>query len=269
MSGAAPRGVLLAGGSGTRLRPLTDVTNKHLLPMYDRPLVLYAIETLVQAGVEEIMLVTGGAYAGGFLQLLGNGHDHGIGRLLYAYEDHTGGFAQVLHQARRFAAGGPIVVLLADNVFEYSVGPAVEAFRRDPTGARLLLAEVPDEERLRRLGVAVFDRQGRISGIVEKPADPPSRYAVTGLYCYDNSVFDVVGTHSSWAGQDLGITGVNNHFARRGALTSSTAHGFWRDAGESIEAYHEVNNLVRTYGANKPAESSPPLPASDRGAGRR
>ena len=171
------KGVLLAGGTGSRLHPLTRITNKHLLPIYDRPMINWAIEALVKAGVTDIMLVTGGTHAGEFLRLLGNGHEFGIDRLLYAYQERPGGIAEALGLAARFADGEPVLVMLADNVVGQSIRPMVEAFEADPKGARILLTAIAEPEHLRHLGVPQLDDQGRVITIVEKPEDPPSQYA--------------------------------------------------------------------------------------------
>lgn len=246
------KGVILAGGSGTRLHPLTRITNKHLLPIYDRPMVTYAIEALVGAGITEIMLVTGGTHAGEFLRLLGNGHEYGIDRLLYAYQDRPGGIAEALGLAERFADGDRVLVMLADNVVERSIRPLVENFRRQRAGARLLLARVDDPAHLRNLGVPEFNGDGtRVIRIVEKPADPPSSYAVTGIYCYEASVFEVIPTLKPSGRGELEITDVNNWYVERGQMEYDVLEGFWGDAGESIDAYYAVNDFVRRHGANK------------------
>src|SRR5215472_758244 len=172
------KGVVLAGGTGSRLHPLTRITNKHLLPIYDRPMINYAIEALVGAGVGEIMLVTGGTHAGEFLRLLGNGNEFGIERLSYSYQDRPGGIAEALGMAEKFVDGDRCVVMLADNVFERSIRPCVDAFRAQPGGARVVLSREPDPEHLRHLGVAQFDGQRRIERIIEKPSEPPSDFAV-------------------------------------------------------------------------------------------
>jgi glucose-1-phosphate thymidylyltransferase len=246
------RGVILAGGSGTRLHPLTRITNKHLLPIYDRPMVTYAIEALVGAGITEIMLVTGGTHAGEFLRLLGNGHEYGIDRLLYAYQDRPGGIAEALGLAERFADGDRVLVMLADNVVEQSIRPLVENFKRQQAGARLLLARVEDPVHLRNLGVPAFDGEGgRVTGIVEKPVDPPSTFAVTGIYCYEASVFKVIPTLEPSGRGELEITDVNNWYVESGQMEYDVIEGFWGDAGESIDAYYLVNDFVRRHGANK------------------
>jgi glucose-1-phosphate thymidylyltransferase len=238
------KGVILAGGSGSRLAPLTRITNKHLLPLYDRPMVTYAVEALVEAGFEELMLVTGGAHAGEFFRLLGNGHEYGIDRLFYAYQERAGGIAEALGLATRFVGGDRCCVLLADNVFERPLGPVVERFAAQERGARVVLSEVEDVEHLRHLGVAEFDGS-RIARIVEKPAVPPSRYAVTGVYFYDDRVWDVLPMLELSGRGELEITDLNNWYVERGELDADLLDGFWGDAGESIDAYYAVNDFVR------------------------
>jgi glucose-1-phosphate thymidylyltransferase len=242
---------VLAGGLATRLRPLSRITNKHLLPIYDRPMINWAIEAVVQAGVTEVMLVTGGAHAGEFLRLLGNGHEVGLDLLTYAYQEGPGGIAHALGLAERFADDEPILVMLADNVFERSVAPMVDAFRAQPNGARILLSAVTELEHLQHLGVPELAADGRVARIVEKPPEPPSHYAVTGLYCYDASVFSVISTLTPSSRGELEITDVNNHYAAHGLLAHDVLEGFWGDAGESIDAYYAVNDFVRAHGANK------------------
>src|ERR671935_2093430 len=187
------KGVILAGGTGSRLHPLTQITNKHLLPIYDRPMINWGIEALVGVGLSELMLVTGGTHAGEFFRLLGNGHDHGVERLFYAYQDKPGGIAEALGLAERFGRGGRIVVMLADNVVERSIAPAVGNFRRQERGGRILLAQLDEPGHLRHLGVAELDGD-RVVRIVEKPKNPPSDLAVTGIYFYDEQVWDVLPT---------------------------------------------------------------------------
>ena len=244
------KGVILAGGSGTRLHPLTRITNKHLLPLYDRPMVTYAVEALVGAGIDELMLVTGGTHAGEFFRLLGNGHEHGIDRLFYGYQDRPGGIAEALGLAERFGRDGRIVVMLADNVVERSLAQAVENFKRQERGGRILLARLEEPEHLRHLGVAELDGD-RVVRIVEKPEDPPSEYAVTGIYFYDEQVWDVLPTLKPSGRGELEITDVNNWYVEQGAMEYDVLGGFWGDAGESIDAYYEVNDFVRAHGANK------------------
>jgi glucose-1-phosphate thymidylyltransferase len=244
------KGVILAGGKGTRLNPLTRITNKHLLPIYDRPMVTYAIEALVTAGVTEIMLVTGGTHAGEFFRLLGNGHEHGIDRLFYAYQEQEGGIAEALGLAERFGRDDRIVVMLADNVFERSIRSAIENFERQEKGGRIVLARLGEPEHLRHLGVAELDGD-RVLRIVEKPENPPSEFAVTGVYFYDESVWDVIPTLKPSGRGELEITDVNNWYVDQGTMEYDVLDGFWGDAGESIDAYYEVNDFVRANGANK------------------
>ena len=238
------KGVILAGGTGSRLAPLTRITNKHLLPLFDRPMVTYAVEALVEAGFTELMLVTGGTHAGEFFRLLGNGHEYGIDRLFYAYQDEAGGIAEALGLAERFVGGDRCCVLLADNVFERALGPVVERFAAQERGARVVLSEVEDVEHLRHLGVAELDGD-RIARIVEKPAEPPSRYAVTGAYFYDEQVWEILPTLEPSGRGELEITDLNNWYVDRGELEADVLDGFWGDAGESIEAYYAVNDFVR------------------------
>ena len=245
------KGVLLAGGTGSRLYPLTRITNKHLLPIYDRPMIQWSIEALVNAGITELMLVTGGTHAGEFLRLLGNGHEFGIDRLCYAYQDRPGGIAEALGLAERFADGEPVLVMLADNVVERTIRPMVEAFHAAPTGARILLTKVEEPEHLRHLGVPELDPSGTVVRIVEKPEEPPSGYGVTGIYCYDPDVFEVITTLEPSGRGELEITDVNNHYVAEGRMAYDVLDGFWGDAGESIDAYYAVNDFVRACGANK------------------
>jgi glucose-1-phosphate thymidylyltransferase len=244
------KGVILAGGSGTRLHPLTRITNKHLLPIYDRPMVAYAIEALVTCDVTELMVVTGGTHAGEFLRLLGNGHEWGIDRLSYAYQERAGGIAEALGLAERFAAEEPIVVMLADNVFERSIKHAVDNFAQQARGGRILLAR-DDPEHLRHLGVPELE-DDRVVRIHEKPEEPPSAFAVTGIYFYDPSVFEIISDLEPSGRGELEITDVNNWFIDQGTMQYDIVEGFWGDAGESIDVYYAVNDYVRANGANKP-----------------
>jgi glucose-1-phosphate thymidylyltransferase len=245
------KGVILAGGKGTRLHPLTRITNKHLLPIYDRPMVTYAIEALVNAGLTELMLVTGGTHAGEFFRLLGEGRAHGIDRLFYAYQEEEGGIAEALGLAERFVGGERVCVLLADNIFERSIRNVVENFERQEHGGRIVLAPESDVDHLRHLGVPEFDGNGRVSRIVEKPDSPPSEFVVTGIYFYDSDVFDVIPTLKPSGRGELEITDVNNHYLEAGTMEHDVVEGFWGDAGESIDVYYEVNDFVRANGANK------------------
>ena len=247
------KGVILAGGTGSRLHPLTRITNKHLLPIYDRPMISYAIEALVGSGVGEIMLVTGGTHAGEFLRLLGNGNEYGIERLSYAYQERAGGIAEALGLAERFVGEDRCVVLLADNVFERSIRPCVEAFRRQKAGARVVLSREADPEHLRHLGVAQFDGNHRIERIIEKPDSPPSEFAVTGVYFYDTSVWQVLRELEPSGRGELEITDVNNWYLKQSLMEYDVLDGFWGDAGESIQAYYAVNDFVRAHGTNRDA----------------
>jgi glucose-1-phosphate thymidylyltransferase len=244
------KGVVLAGGTGSRLDPLTRITNKHLLPVFDRPMVSYAIEALVRAGVAELMLVTGGTHAGEFFRLLGNGHEHGIDKLLYAYQERPGGIAEALGLAERFVDRDRVCVMLADNVLEQTFRPSAERFGVQERGARVLLAREPDPDHLRHLGVPELDGDGRITRVVEKPPEPPSEFAVTGVYFYDETVWDVLPTLEPSGRGELEITDVNNWYVEQGTMEYDVLDGFWGDAGESIEAYHAVNDFVRANGAN-------------------
>lgn len=243
------KGVILAGGSGTRLHPLTRITNKHLLPLYDRPMVTYAVEALVRAGIDELMLVTGGAHAGEFFRLLGNGHEYGIERLAYGYQDQAGGIAEALGLAERFVGRDKVCVMLADNIFERSLTPIAENFAGQAKGARIVLTHVEEDEHLRHLGVAVMDGD-RVTEILEKPESPPSRFAVTGIYFYDEQVWDVIPTLQPSGRGELEITDVNNWYVGGGQMEADVVDGFWGDAGESIDAYYEVNDFVRRNAVN-------------------
>jgi glucose-1-phosphate thymidylyltransferase len=231
------KGIVLAGGTGSRLDPLTRITNKHLLPVYDRPMVVYAIDALRDAGISELMLVTGGEHVGDFRRLLGE-------ELAYGEQERAGGIAEALGLARDFAGDGRVAVMLADNVFGGSIAQTIQNFEQQETGARVLLAHVKETDHLRHLGVPRIE-SGRIVEIVEKPDDPPGRLAVTGLYCYGPDVFDVIGTLEPSGRGELEITDVNNHYVRAGALEHDVFEGYWGDAGESIDAYYEVIERVR------------------------
>ena len=231
------KGVILAGGTGSRLDPLTRITNKHLLPVYDKPMVFYAVEALRDAGLDELMLVTGGDHVEDFERLLGS-------ELEYGLQEEAGGIAEALGLARDFAAGDRVVVMLADNIFGGSIANVIRNFERQERGARVVLAHVRETEHLRHLGVPRLE-DGRVAEILEKPDDPPTRLAVTGLYCYPPDVFDVVQRLEPSARGELEITDVNNHYVREGALEYDVFHGYWGDAGESIEAYYDVNDRIR------------------------
>jgi len=240
------KGVLLAGGLGTRLLPLTRITNKHLLPVLDRPMIYYPLQTLINAGITDILLVTGGPHAGDFLRLLGDGREFGVGRLSYTYQEGEGGIAAALALAEHFADGEKLCVILGDNLIEGSIAPAVQRFRRQSRGARLVVKEVPDAA---RFGVAEL-KGGRIASIEEKPARPKSRYAVTGIYLYDGGVFDVIRTLRPSARDELEITDVNNRYLARGELACEVLDGWWTDAG-TFASLHRAGNLVARTGANR------------------
>jgi glucose-1-phosphate thymidylyltransferase len=237
--GADLKGIVLAGGTGSRLFPLTKITNKHLLPIFDKPMIYYPIQTLVEAGIKDILLVTGGRNSGDFLRLLANGKEFGLAHLNYTYQEGEGGIADALALAEHFADRQKICVILGDNIIEGSIKEAVEAFEKQERGARILLKEVEDAE---RFGVA--EMQGsKIVGIEEKPAKPKSRYAVTGFYLYDGTVFDKVRTLVPSRRGELEITDVNNAYIREGTMTYSFLEGWWTDAG-TFESLHRAANLV-------------------------
>lgn len=227
------KGVILAGGLGTRLLPMTRVTNKHLLPVYDRPMIYYPIQQLVHAGITDILVVTGGNNAGDFLKLLRNGREFGLQDLSYTYQEGEGGIAEALGLAEHFAEGEPIAVILGDNIFQDPIGPAVRAYERGGKGAMILLKEVADPE---RFGVAELDG-GRVVGIVEKPRAPKSPFAVTGCYLYDTRVFEIIGGLAPSARGELEITDVNNRFLEWGELRHHVLSGWWTDAGTVPSLY--------------------------------
>jgi len=232
------RGVVLAGGTGSRLFPLTKVTNKHLLPVGREPMIFHPVKKLVEAGVGEIMIVTGTEHMGDVVRLLGSGKEFGC-ELTYRVQDEAGGIAQALGLARRFGRGGGLAVILGDNIFESSIRPFAEAFRGQRGGAKILLKEVPDPG---RYGVAATEG-GRVVKIVEKPAHPPSNLAVTGIYFYDEDVFDIVRTLAPSRRGELEITDVNNAYIARGDLTYDVLPGWWTDAG-TFESLKHANDLA-------------------------
>jgi glucose-1-phosphate thymidylyltransferase len=240
------KGVVLAGGTGSRLNPLTRVTNKHLLPIYDKPMVYYPIQTLVNAGIEEILLVTGGKNAGDFLRLLGNGKDFGLKHLNYTYQEGEGGIAEALGLAEFFAKGDPICVILGDNIIENNICQAVQDFKKQSRGAKILLKEVEDAQ---RFGVAELHGKN-VVGIEEKPKNPKSNYAVIGIYLYDGSVFEKIHRLKPSGRGELEITDVNNFYIQDGTLTYDVLEGWWTDAG-TFESLHRANALVAQTGANK------------------
>lgn len=233
------KGIILAGGLGTRLRPLTKVTNKHLLHVYHKPMIYYPLETLVDAGITDIMVVTGGNNAGDFLRLLGNGREFGLRHLHYAYQEGEGGIAEALSLARFFADDDLLCVILGDNIVEDSILPYVEKFKQQNGGAKILLKEVPDPQ---RFGVPELEGD-RVVTIYEKPKVAPSKYAVTGVYMYDHRVFDIVGTLERSDRGELEITDVNNRYIEWGEMTCDILEGWWTDAG-TIESLLRANNLV-------------------------
>jgi glucose-1-phosphate thymidylyltransferase len=233
------KGIILAGGLGTRLLPMTRVTNKHLLPVYDRPMIHYPLQQLVHAGIEDILVVTGGDHAGDFLKLLRNGQEFGLKRLNYAYQEGEGGIAQALSLAEDFADGEPVAVILGDNLYQQPVAASVRAFAADAQGAMILLKEVDDPQ---RFGVARFE-DGAIVEIVEKPSEPPSRFAVTGCYLYAARVFDIIrGLVPSRRGE-LEITAVNSRYLEWGELDFRLVEGWWTDAG-TVGSLHRAAQLV-------------------------
>lgn len=233
------KGVILAGGLGSRLQPLTLITNKHLLPVYDKPMIYYPIQKLVEAGITDIILVTGGNYAGDFLRLLGNGREFGLSHINYVYQKGEGGIAEALGLCEHYSRGDSVVVILGDNIFEDSIASAVADYDRTKSGARIFLKDVHDPE---RFGVA--ELQGdRVIGIEEKPSQPKSTYAVTGIYMYDPEVFDVIKTLRPSGRGELEITDVNNYYIRKGVMKYEFMKGWWTDAGTFESLYH-ANYLV-------------------------
>jgi len=233
------KGVILAGGTGSRLYPLTKVTNKHLLPVYKAPMIYYPLWTLVNAGIRQILIVTGGRNAGDFLRLLSNGKEFGLKHLNYTYQEGEGGIADALRLAENFAEGDKACVILGDNILEGSIKSAAECFEQQPKGAHILLKEVSSPE---RFGVPVFEND-RITRIEEKPTRPASRFAVTGVYFYDCTVFEKIGRLTPSHRGELEITDVNNAYLQEGTLTHSFLEGWWTDAG-TFESLRTATNLV-------------------------
>lgn len=240
------KGVVLAGGLGTRLRPLTSVTNKHLLPVYDQPMIYYPIQTLVNAGIIDIMIVTGGNSAGDFLKLLGNGKAFGLKHLNYTYQEGEGGIAEALSLVEHFAGGEPVCVVLGDNIIEGNIRAAVRAYRHQGGGAKIILKRVPDPQ---RFGVPELDGTS-VKRIEEKPQSPKSDYAVIGIYMYDGEVYDIIRTLEPSGRGELEITDVNNAYIERGEMTWEELEGWWTDAG-TFESLLRASNLVAETGANK------------------
>ncbi len=248
------KGVILAGGTGSRLFPLTRVTNKHLLPIYDKPMVFYPIQALVNAGITDILLVTGGQNAGEFLRLLGNGKQFGLKHINYTYQEGEGGIADALRLAEHFVDHQPVCVILGDNIIETNIVAARQEFERTGcAGGHILLKEVSDPQ---RFGVPVFENE-RIVQIEEKPEEPKSPYAVIGIYMYDANVFDYIRTLRPSARGEFEITDVNNLYLANGNLGYSLLEGWWTDAG-TFESLLRANNLVAESGANKLTTSLPP-----------
>ncbi|MEP6718465.1 MAG: sugar phosphate nucleotidyltransferase [bacterium] len=240
------KGVVLAGGLGTRLRPLTSVTNKHLLPVYDRPMIYYPIQTLVNAGITDIMIVTGGNSAGDFLKLLGNGKAFGLKHLNYTYQEGEGGIAEALSLVEHFTAKQPVCVVLGDNIIEGNIAAAVTAYKEQGKGAKIILKRVPDPE---RFGVPELSGQ-KVLRIEEKPKAPKSEYAVIGIYMYDGEVYDIIRTLKPSGRGELEITDVNNAYIEREEMTWEELEGWWTDAG-TFESLLHASNLVAETGANK------------------
>ncbi len=240
------KGVILAGGLGSRLAPCTHVTNKHLLPVYDRPMIYYPIQTLINAGIQDILIVTGGQFAGDFLKLLGNGSEFGLKHVNYTYQEGEGGIADALSLAEYFVGGDKVCVILGDNIIEGNIKAAADAFAAQSRGAKILLKEVDDPE---RFGVAEV-AGGKVLRIVEKPKQPKSKLAVTGLYFYDAHVFEFIKGLTPSARGELEITDVNNMYIDQGTLTYDMLNGWWTDAG-TFGSLRRATNLVAESGANK------------------
>lgn len=248
------KGVVLAGGKGTRLYPLTRVTNKHLLPVFERPMIYYPIQTLVDAGIRDVIVVTGGHNSGDFLRLLSNGKDFDLHRIHYTYQEGEGGIADALRLAEPFVEGEKICVILGDNIIENNIIDSAAAFEKQRAGAHILLKQVPDPQ---RFGCPVLS-DGRILRIEEKPKNPQSGYAVTGIYFYDATVFEKIGRTKPSSRNELEITDVNNMYLEEGSLTHSILDGWWTDAG-TFESLLKATNLVAESGANKiPGRGAPP-----------
>ena len=245
------KGVVLAGGLGTRLRPLTSVTNKHLLPVYNQPMIYYPIQTLVNAGINDIMVVTGGNSAGDFLRLLGNGKAFGLKHLNYAYQEGEGGIADALSLVEHFAADEPVCVVLGDNIIEGNILSAVNAYRHQGGGAKIILKKVPDPQ---RFGVPRLDGN-KVLCIDEKPETPQSDYAVIGIYMYDEKVYDIIRALIPSGRGELEITDVNNAYITRNQMTWEELEGWWTDAG-TFESLLHASKLVAETGANKFSISS-------------
>lgn len=241
------KGIILAGGLGTRLHPLTRITNKHLLPVYEKPMIFYPIEMLVKAGIEDIMIVTGGSNSGDFLRLLGNGREFGLKRLHYGYQEGEGGIADALNTAKEFVGKDKMAVVLGDNIIERNIKCAADDFKKQKTGAKIILKEVNNP---REYGVAEL-KKGKVIRIIEKPKNPPSDLAVIGIYFYPADVFDIIKTLKPSGRGELEITDVNNAYIRKKKMSFSMLDGWWMDAGESKDALLRSNIIVKETGANK------------------
>ncbi|MBM3976340.1 MAG: spore coat protein [Planctomycetes bacterium] len=240
------KGVILAGGLGTRLFPLTKITNKHLLPVYNRPMIYYPIEAMVNAGIRDIMIVTGGRNSGDFLSLLGNGADFGLKHLNYTYQKGEGGIAEALGLAEHWVAGEQVCVILGDNIIEKNVAKAARDFIAQKKGAKIMLKKVDDPQ---RFGVAEL-KGDKVVNIVEKPKQPKSDLAVIGIYMYDARVFEIIKTLEPSDRGELEITDVNNWFIRDGSMTYEVIDGWWTDAG-TFDSLIKAANLIQQGGANK------------------
>jgi glucose-1-phosphate thymidylyltransferase len=245
------KGIVLAGGLGTRLHPLTKITNKHLMPVYNRPMIYYPVQTLVDAGITEILIVTGGKNAGHFLELLGNGKEFGLKHLDYTYQEGEGGIAAALSLAEYFVEDDPVCVILGDNIYEKSVRASAEEFAKQGGGARIHLKRVENPQ---RFGVPVFEGD-RILRIEEKPKNPKSDYAVTGLYMYDQTVFDIIKTLKPSGRGELEITDVNNAYIARGEMSYALVDGWWSDAG-TFDSLLRTNILVASQSEGNSEEIS-------------
>ncbi len=240
------KGIVLAGGLGTRLLPLTKITNKHLLPVYDKPMIYYPLQSLINAGIKDIMIVTGGNNAGDFLRLLGNGREFGLKDISYTYQEGEGGIAEALGLAADFADGEKVLIVLGDNVIEKDIIREKEEFEKQKEGAKILIKEVSHPE---YFGVPELNGD-KVIGIEEKPKKPKSQYAVTGIYMYDSRVFDIIKTLERSDRGELEITDVNNAYIKAGTMTCSELDGWWIDAGSSPENLAEATQLVMKTGAN-------------------
>jgi glucose-1-phosphate thymidylyltransferase len=240
------KGIILAGGLGTRLHPLTKITNKHLLPIYDKPMIFYPLMALINSGIKDIIIVTGGNYAGDFLRLLGNGKEFGLKHINYTYQEGEGGIADALSLCEHFTDGEKVCVILGDNIIENNICKAARNFEKQENGARIILKEIPDPE---RFGVPVFKNE-RIIRIEEKPKKPKSNYAVTGIYFYDYLAFDIIKTLRPSQRGELEITDVNNIYIDKGNMAYEILEGWWSDSG-TFESLLSAGNLVSKTGANK------------------